>query len=53
VVAAFVLLAAGMLSATPPDRIRLIYSDSTGMLEIEEQNEVVEPSPSRQRCPMP
>ena len=33
-VAVFVLLAAGMLSATPPDRIRLIYSDSTGMLRI-------------------
>jgi hypothetical protein len=31
---ALALLLAGIASATPPDRIRLTYSDSTGMLEI-------------------
>jgi hypothetical protein len=34
VIAAFVLLVAGTLSATPPDRIRLSYGNSTGMLTI-------------------
>ncbi len=33
-VAVFVLLAAGTLLATPPDRIRLSYSDSTRTLTI-------------------
>ena len=32
--AALVLLLAGIASATPPDRIRLSYSDSTGILTI-------------------
>ena len=30
----FALLAAGTLSATPPDRIRLSFNDSTGTLTI-------------------
>ena len=34
VVAAFVLLAAGSALATPPDRIRLSYSDSSRTLTI-------------------
>ena len=34
VTAALVLLFAGIASATPPDRIRLSYSDSTGILTI-------------------
>lgn len=34
VTAALVLLFAGIASATPPDRILLAYSDSTGMLTI-------------------
>jgi hypothetical protein len=34
VTAALVLLVAGIAQATPPDRIRLNYSDSTGMLTI-------------------
>ncbi len=34
VVAAFVLLAAGSVLATPPDRIRLSYSDSSRTLTI-------------------
>jgi hypothetical protein len=33
-VAVFVLLAAGTLLATPPDRIKLSYSDSTSTLTI-------------------
>jgi hypothetical protein len=33
-IAVLLLLAAGMLLATPPDRIRLVYSDSTGILAI-------------------
>jgi len=32
--AAFVLLIAGIASATPPDRIRLSFNDSTGTLAI-------------------
>lgn len=32
--AAFVLLLAGIASATPPDRVRLSFSGSTGMLTI-------------------
>jgi len=34
VVAAFVLVGAGTLLATPPDRIKLSYSDSTNTLTI-------------------
>ena len=42
--AAFLLEVAGISSATPPDRIRLSYRDSTGILAIAVQNPTLCPA---------